>query len=117
MTINFGNNVFLPEIKDELKLDFDDFKANPVTHPRDTADVVLFKGGAIVRKLTVKTAVSANIRTAIRKMQQERRFDEDGLLIFGLYCVKNKKEKVLGITLIPRIVLYNEPVMTIYHAT
>ena len=110
-------NRLLPEIKKELGLDFDDFQVNLGVHSRDTADVVLFKRGKITRKLTVKTAVSANIQGAIRRMQREKRYEEDGLLMFGLYCVSgNKKDIVLGIILIPRMVLYNEPVSGIYNA-
>ena len=107
----------LPEIKDELHLDFDKFEVHPGSHPRDTADIELFKNNAIIQKITVKTAVSADIKGAIRRMQTEKRRYEDGLLIFGLYCVKGKeKEKVLGIILIPRGVLYNEAVDAIYDA-
>ena len=108
----------LPEIKATLNLDFDDFKLNPGPHPRESADVELLKKGVTTTKLTVKTAVSGNIKAAIKKMQQEKRYDEDGLLIFGLYCVRNEKEKdkVLGIILIPRLVLYNEPRDAIYEA-
>jgi len=107
----------LPEVKETLKLDFDKFEVRPGAHPRAMADVLLFKNGQVVRKLTVKTAVSANIRAAIKRMQQEKRYDEDGLLIFGLYCVRGgKKEKVLGLILIPRIVLYNEAREAIYAA-
>ena len=107
----------LPEIKGELRLDFDEFEIHPGPHPRDTADIELIKNNAVIQKITVKTAVSADIKATIRRMQIEKRRYEDGLLIFGLYCVKgDKKDKVLGLILIPRNVLYSEAVDAIYEA-
>ncbi len=108
----------LPEIRDTLNIDFDDFRVNPGGHPTETANVELLKNRVVTAKITVKTAVSGNIRAAIKRMQQEKRYNEDGMLIFGLYCVRNEKEKdlVLGIVLIPRFVLYNEPRDAIYES-
>ena len=107
----------LPEIKNDLKLDFDSFVVNPSTHPRDSADIMLYKNNKLIRKISVKTAVSANIRATIDRLKKEKHYDEDAIIIFGLFAKKNKaSKKVFALILIPKEILFEFSKDRLYNA-
>ena len=61
----------LPDIKDELELEFDRIEIYPGPQPRGTGDIELFKEGKIVGRISVKTAVSGDLKVAFRKIWRD----------------------------------------------
>ena len=81
----------LPEIKDELGLDFDKIVVYPGPQPRESADIELYVKDELVKKINVKTAVSGDLEVTLRRLKKSVKMDEDGLLIaFGI-AIKGEK--------------------------
>jgi len=81
----------LPDIKDELELEFDKIEVYPGPQPRGTGDIELFKEGKIVGRISVKTAVSGDLKVAFRKIWRDLERGKDGII---LYFVTGKRKNV-----------------------
>jgi len=90
----------LPEIAGELGLEFEEVVVYPGPQPKESADVELYVNGKPVKKLSVKTAVSGIIKTAVGKLKREVRDGEDGLVI-AFAAAEGKKEALVLLIYIP----------------
>jgi len=81
----------LPDIKDELELEFDRIEIYPGPQPRGTGDIELFKEEKIVGRISVKTAVSGDLKVAFRKIWRDLERGKDGII---LYFVTGKRKNV-----------------------
>jgi len=79
----------IPEIKDELGWEFDEIRIYPGPQPRGTGDIELFKGGELVGRISVKTAVSGDLKTALRRIWRDLERGRDGMV---LYFATGKKK-------------------------
>ena len=75
----------LPRFRDQLGLNFDRVVVYPGPQPRESADVELYLNDELVGKINVKTAVSGDLETALRRLKKSVKSGEDGLLVaFGI---------------------------------
>ena len=81
----------LPKVKDQLNLEFDKLIVYPGPQPRASADIELYLKDELVKKINVKTAVSGDLETALRRLKKSLKIGEDGLLI--AFCIAIKDEK------------------------
>ncbi|MHA1230317.1 MAG: hypothetical protein ACTSPQ_06690 [Candidatus Helarchaeota archaeon] len=99
--------------KKELEIDFDDIRIYPGQQPRESMDVELIKNKEIVGKLNVKTAVSGNLESTIRKLISSTKRGCIGTLILLSLFYKNEKN------IIPKmiIILIPEDILSFYRPT
>ncbi len=81
----------LPRAKDELGLEFDEIIVYPGPQPRESADIELYVNGELVKKISVKTAVSGNLEVALRRLRRSIKINEDGLLIAFGVAIREEK--------------------------
>ncbi len=80
-TVRLLNDI-LPSIKKELELDFDRIDIYPGPQPRGTGDIELFKGDKLVGRISVKTAVSGDLKIALRKIWRDLEKGKDGIILY-----------------------------------
>ena len=80
----------LKKVKRDLELDFDDIKVYPGAQPRESADIELYLRGKLIKKISVKTAVSGNLETTLRRLRTDKKIDEDGILVAFALAMKNE---------------------------
>ena len=90
----------LPKIKEELGLDFDSVKVYTGAQPRESGDIELYKDGKLVKKISVKTAVTGEIRVTLRKIWHDLVKGIDGIIIAFAFAKTGKKEDLTKILLI-----------------
>ena len=96
----------LPEVKDQLGIDFDDVKVYPGPQPRESADIELFKDGNLIMRINEKTCMSGDLRVTIRRLKRSLRYKEEGLVIaFVLFEKEDKADLRMLIVLIPQEVI------------
>ncbi|MHA1230321.1 MAG: hypothetical protein ACTSRP_11805 [Candidatus Helarchaeota archaeon] len=106
--------LFLNDIKQELNIDFDNAKIYPGQQPRESVDIELLKNNEIVGKLNVKTAVSGNLESTIRKLISSTKRGCIGTLILFSLFYKDDKNVIpkMIIILIPEDILnFYRPIM------
>ncbi len=97
----------LPKYKDELGIDFSDIIVYPGPQPRESADIELIKDNEIVGRINVKTSVTGDLRTTLRKLVSTIKTGELGAVIIFTLCYKDEEnaEVRLIIALIPEEIL------------
>ena len=96
----------LPEVKDQLEIDFDTVRVYPGPQPRESADIELYKDGSLIAKLNAKTCMSGDLRATVNKLKLSVRSGEDGLIIaFVTFEKEDKADLKMVIIYIPRIVI------------
>ena len=90
-TVRLLKDILL-EHKDELGLDFDDIIIHPGPQPRESADIELIKGNKITGKINVKTAVSGDLKVALRRLVDTIKAGESGIIIITSLFYKNRED-------------------------
>jgi len=105
----------LPKHKEELGLDFDKLIVYPSQQPRESADIELYKEGRLIKKISVKTAVTGRIEPHIRALKKDAKNGMDGMLILYTKFQKNGKtlRVVMIVFLIDKSALINYPTRAI----
>ena len=80
----------LKKVKKDLELEFDDIKVYPGAQPRESADIELYSRGKVIKKISVKTAVSGNLEITLRRLKRDKKIDEDGILVAFALAIKNE---------------------------
>ncbi|MGQ4892415.1 MAG: hypothetical protein ACP6IP_08010 [Candidatus Njordarchaeia archaeon] len=106
------------EAKDELGYDFDRVVVYPGAQPRESSDVELIKNGETVARINLKTAVSGDLKVALRKLARSLRGKETGAVAFFALFYKNDDvaDTKLVIALIPGEVFDYYEISDIYDA-
>ena len=81
----------LPKVAGELGLSFDYLEIHPGPQPRESADIELYYAGRIMTKISVKTAVTGELRNALKKLRQSLQPGEDGLIVLFAVAVKGEE--------------------------
>ncbi len=81
----------------KLNFDFDDYVVYPGQQPRYTGDIELYKNKKLVKKISVKTAVSGNLISTLSKLLPELDAQTDGLILAVYTCtdIKTKEYKAI----------------------
>ncbi|MGQ4892785.1 MAG: hypothetical protein ACP6IP_09910 [Candidatus Njordarchaeia archaeon] len=90
----------LPKYKDELGLDFDYMRIHTGAQPRDSGDIELYKDKNLVKRISVKTAVSGKISTALYKLWKDIVDGMDGIIIVFCFAKKGEGEEKAKMLLI-----------------
>ena len=77
----------------ELNLKYDNIGIYPSAQPRESGDVEFLLGSKCVKKISVKTAVSGNIKSTFRKLWRDIRLKEQDGVIVTVYVCKRKDLK------------------------
>lgn len=78
----------------ELNIKFDRVRIFPGPQPRKSGDVEFFLNGKIIKKISVKTAVTGNIKLTLKKLWKDmRNKKQDGIILTVYLCKKIRKEK------------------------
>jgi len=102
----------IPEIKDELELDFDRIRVYPGPQPRGSGDIELYKGDQLIGRISVKTAVSGDLKIAFRKIWRDLERGKDGIILY--FATGKRKEtteeelKLIIIYLPSGVISYNK---------
>jgi len=102
----------LPKVKDELGIDFDDVLVYPGPQPRESGDVELYKNKKLIAKISVKTAVTGDVKVAFKKIWHDIKNGKDGMILAVYTCKrKNTDEEVIRLIMIylPKIVKEYDP--------
>ncbi|MGQ4915249.1 MAG: hypothetical protein ACP6IU_10990 [Candidatus Asgardarchaeia archaeon] len=97
----------LPKIKDELGIDFDDILVYPGPQPRESGDIELYKDKKLIEKISVKTAVTGDVKVAFKKIWHDIVNGQNGLILSVYTCrQKDTSKEVIKLILIylPKIV-------------
>ena len=104
------------KVKDKFEIDFDDVIVYPGPQPRESGDVELLKNKKVVAKISVKTAVSGDVKVAFRKIWQDIKNGQNGMILAVYTCrEKNSDKELLKLIMIylPNIVKKYDP-MDVY---
>ncbi len=81
------------ESRDELGIDFDKVNVYPGAQPKESSDIEFIKNGEIIARINLKTAVSGDIKVALRRLAKSIRGKEIGAVAFFALFYKNDKDK------------------------
>ena len=96
----------LPEVKDQLEIDFDAVQVYPGPQTRESADIELYKSGSLIIRLNVKTCMSGDLRATVNKLRSSIRVGENGLIIAFVVFEKEKSADLKMIIIyIPRVTI------------
>jgi len=96
----------LPEVKDQLGLDFGYSYVHPDPHPRESASIELYKGKQVVLRLNEKTCMSGCLDTTIKKLKDSIRPRESGLIVaFVIFEKGDSSDSKMILILIPEKVI------------
>ncbi len=70
----------------DLNFDFDNYVVYPGQQPRYTGDIELYKNNKLVKKISVKTAVSGNLGPTLTKLLSDLDEQTDGLILSVFTC-------------------------------
>ncbi len=93
----------IKSVKNEIGFDFEEVRVYPGAQPKESSDIELIKNGEIVAKINLKTAVSGDIKVALRKLAKSIKGKEIGAVaFFALFYKDNDNVDVkMVIALIP----------------
>ena len=83
----------LLKVRDELGIDFDDVIVYPGPQPRESGDVELLKNKKVVEKISVKTAVSGDVKVAFKKVWQDIKNGQNGMILAIYTCKERETDK------------------------